>query len=54
MALYRRLLMDMEPGAPVSATLVFTGSEAPKVMPIPPAMMEQALESLGIRANPFP
>ena len=48
--------MDMEPGLAVSATLVFTaGSEGgPKVMPIPPAMMEQALERLEIRGNPFP
>ncbi len=37
LALYRRLLMEMEPGAPVSATLVFTaGKDGPNVMPIPP------------------
>jgi len=55
MALYRRLLMDMEPGAAVTATLVFTASEpAPKVMPIPAQMMEQTLEALRIRRNPFP
>jgi ATP-dependent helicase/nuclease subunit A len=55
MALYRRLLMGMEPGAEVSATLVFSGGEAgPKVIPIPAAMMEQALADLGIPANPLP
>ena len=56
MALYRRLLMDMEPGVAVSATLVFTGDPEgkPKVMPIPAEMMERALEALRIRGNPFP
>ncbi len=63
MALYRRLLMDMEAGVPVSATLVFTsgapvggkaaGSGA-KVVPLPAEMMENALEGLKIRANPVP
>ena len=48
--------MDMEPGVAVSATLVFSGDPegAPKVMPIPPETMEQALAGLQICANPFP
>jgi ATP-dependent helicase/nuclease subunit A len=55
LALYRRLLSDMAPGVPVSATLVFSAAEgSPKVMPIPATMMEQALAGLGIRANPLP
>ncbi len=55
MALYRRLLMAMDPGEAVSATLVFTGAGGtPRVMPIPAPAMEQALEGLAIRANPFP
>ncbi len=56
MALYRRLLMDIEPGVAVSATLVFTADPEgkPKVMPIPAEMMERALEALRIRGNPFP
>ncbi len=56
LALYRRLLMDMEPGTEVSATLVFTGGPegVPKPMPIPSAAMERALEGLAICANPFP
>ncbi len=52
LALYRRLLMDIEPGVPVGATLVFT--VGPNVMPIPPELMEKALERLGVRANPIP
>ena len=52
MALYRKLLMDMEPGVPVDATLVFTAG--PKIMPIPAELMEQAAAELGIRANPVP
>jgi ATP-dependent helicase/nuclease subunit A len=52
LALYRRLLMEMEPGANVAATLVYTA--APKVMPIPTDLMEQALMKLGVRANPVP
>jgi ATP-dependent helicase/nuclease subunit A len=49
LALYRRLLMEMQPGE-VRATLVFTAG--PKLMPVPAAAMEQALAKLGIRANP--
>jgi ATP-dependent helicase/nuclease subunit A len=52
MALYRKLLMDMEPGIAVDATLVFTAG--PKIMPIPAELMEQAATELGIRANPVP
>ena len=52
MALYRRLLMEMEPGVPVTAKLVYTAG--PNVMPIPDALMEKALGGLGIRANPVP
>ncbi len=52
LALYRRLLMDIEPGVPVGATLVFAAG--PNVMPIPSEMMERALERLGVRANPIP
>ncbi|MGH6926001.1 MAG: double-strand break repair helicase AddA [Propylenella sp.] len=50
LALYRRLLMEMEPGVEVSASLVWTAG--PNVMPIPAALMEQALATLGIRGNP--
>ena len=35
LALYRRLLMEMEPGAAVDASLVYTAG--PKIMPIPAA-----------------
>ena len=52
MGLYRKLLMDMEPGAAVNATLVFTAG--PKIMPIPAELMEQATAELGIHANPVP
>ena len=52
LALYRRLLMEMDAGVDVRASLVWTAG--PKVMPIPPALMEQALASLGIRGNPVP
>lgn len=52
MALYRYLLMEMEPGVPVAANLVYTAG--PNVMPIPYAFMEKALERLEIRANPVP
>lgn len=48
LALYRRLLMQMEPGVSVDATLVWTAG--PNFMPIPPDLMEQALAGLGIRA----
>jgi ATP-dependent helicase/nuclease subunit A len=52
MALYRRLLTEMEPGATVAAKLVYTAG--PNVMPIPNELMEKALDRLGIRANPVP
>ncbi len=52
LALYRRLLMDMEPGAEVRATLVWTAG--PNVMPIPAPLMEQALAKLGINAKAVP
>jgi ATP-dependent helicase/nuclease subunit A len=50
LALYRRLLMEMDPGADVAATLFWTAG--PKIMPIPVAAMEKALAALGIRALP--
>jgi len=52
MALYRKLLMEMEPGTPVEAMLVYTAG--PNLMPIPPELMERALVELGVRVNPFP
>jgi len=52
LALYRKLLMEMEPGTPVEATLVYTAG--PNVMPIPGEVMERALAQLGVSANPFP
>ena len=52
LALYRRLLQEMQPGAPVAAALVWTAG--PKLMPIPAPLMEQALAKLGIEAMPFP
>jgi ATP-dependent helicase/nuclease subunit A len=52
LALYRKLMMDMEPGIPVAAALVYTAG--PNVMPIPTEMMEQALARIGVRANAFP
>ena len=52
LALYRRLLMDIEPGVPVAATLVYTAG--PNIMPIPAELMEKALAALGVRANPVP
>jgi ATP-dependent helicase/nuclease subunit A len=51
LALYRRLLMEMDPGADVAATLVWTAG--PKIMPIPAAALEKALAGLGIRAKPL-
>ena len=48
MALYRRLLMEMEPGAGGGRTLVYTAG--PNIMPIPAPTMEKALAELGIRA----
>jgi hypothetical protein len=44
--------MEMEPGTPVEATLVYTAG--PNVLPIPAEMMERALADLGVRVNPFP
>jgi ATP-dependent helicase/nuclease subunit A len=52
LALYRKLLMAMDPGTPVEATLVYTAG--PNVMPIPAEMMERALAGIGVLANPFP
>jgi ATP-dependent helicase/nuclease subunit A len=52
LALYRRLLMDMQPGASVRATLVYTAG--PNVMPIPAEAMERALAKLGVRGTAFP
>jgi ATP-dependent helicase/nuclease subunit A len=52
LALYRRLLMEMEPGAKVEAALVWTAG--PNLMPIPSESMEQALEKLGLRAIAVP
>jgi ATP-dependent helicase/nuclease subunit A len=52
LALYRHLLLEMDAGTPVRASLVWTAG--PNVMPIPAALMEQALEKLGIRGNPVP
>ena len=51
LALYRRLLLDMEPGGTVEAAIVWTAG--PKLMPIPEAFMERALEKLGVAAIPF-
>ncbi|MBA3516839.1 MAG: double-strand break repair helicase AddA, partial [Rhizobiales bacterium] len=52
LALYRRLLTEMRPGAEIEAALVWTA--APKIMPIPARSMEQALAKLGIKAFAFP
>jgi ATP-dependent helicase/nuclease subunit A len=52
LGLYRRLLMDMQPGASVRATLVYTAG--PNVMPIPAEAMERALAKLGVRGTAFP
>jgi ATP-dependent helicase/nuclease subunit A len=52
LALYRLLLTQIEPGLEVGASLVWTAG--PNVMPISAALMEQALEKLGIRGNPVP
>jgi ATP-dependent helicase/nuclease subunit A len=52
LALYRRLLMEIEPGVAVRASLVWTAG--PNDMPIPAALMEQALKKLRIRGNPVP
>ena len=48
LALYRRLLQEMDPGVSVAATLVWTAG--PKIMPIPADLMEKALAGLGIHA----
>jgi ATP-dependent helicase/nuclease subunit A len=52
LALYRHLLMEMEPGVDVRASLVWTAG--PNVMPISPQLMEKALETLGIRDKALP
>jgi ATP-dependent helicase/nuclease subunit A len=55
LALYRRLLEKMQPGAPVSAALVYTGgAEGPKILPVPAAAMEKALAGLGVCADSLP
>ncbi|HWT30326.1 MAG TPA: 3'-5' exonuclease, partial [Propylenella sp.] len=52
LALYRRLLMEMDPRVDVRAMLVWTAG--PNVMPIPDALMEHALAKLGISAMSVP
>jgi ATP-dependent helicase/nuclease subunit A len=52
LALYRRLLLDLQPGSAVDAAIVWTAG--PKLMPIPAASMERALAKLGIETIPFP
>lgn len=49
LALYRKLLMEMQPGVPVAASLVYTAG--PNVVPVPEESLEKALETLGVRAN---
>ena len=44
LALYRRLLHDMDPDAEIAATLFYTA--APKAIPLPPEAMERSLEKL--------
>ncbi|HEX9905923.1 MAG TPA: hypothetical protein VGA77_13260, partial [Propylenella sp.] len=48
LALYRRLLMEMDAGAAVEATLIWTAG--PKAMPVPAEFMDAALAKLGVRA----
>jgi ATP-dependent helicase/nuclease subunit A len=50
LALYRRLLQGLEPGVPVEAAVMWTAG--PKLMPVPPPAMEQALAELGIGETP--
>jgi ATP-dependent helicase/nuclease subunit A len=52
LALYRRLLSEMAPEAEITATLAYTA--AAKVIPVPAALMEQALSRLAARANSVP
>jgi ATP-dependent helicase/nuclease subunit A len=52
LGLYRHLLMRMEPGVDVRASLVWTAG--PNVMPIPAELMEKALDTLGIRGKALP
>jgi ATP-dependent helicase/nuclease subunit A len=52
LALYRRLLSEMEPGIPVTATLLWTAR--PITMPVPVSLMEQALRRLGVRGISIP
>ncbi|MFD2238853.1 double-strand break repair helicase AddA [Aureimonas populi] len=47
LALYRALLMPLYPGRPVEAALLFT--EAPRLIELPPAAMEEALAGLASR-----
>jgi ATP-dependent helicase/nuclease subunit A len=46
LALYRRLLQGLEPGVPVEAAVMWT--VGPKLMPLAPHLIEQALAGLGI------
>jgi ATP-dependent helicase/nuclease subunit A len=52
LALYRRLLMEMQPGTEVQAALVWTAE--PKFMPVSHELMEAALAKLGIGRMPVP
>jgi ATP-dependent helicase/nuclease subunit A len=52
LALYRKLLMEVQPGVPVSAALVYTAG--PNVVPVPEESLEKALETLGVLANTVP
>jgi ATP-dependent helicase/nuclease subunit A len=52
LALYRKLLSEIEPGMAIAASLVWTAG--PNVMPIPVAEMERALAELGIRDTAVP
>ncbi len=52
LALYRHLLAEIEPGVDMHASLVWTADAS--LMPIPPALMRDALEQFGIRRNRVP
>lgn len=52
LALYRRLLIDMEPDVEVRASLVWTAG--PVVMSVPAALMDRALKDLGVGGGPLP
>ena len=45
LALYRKLLMEMEPGVPVSAALVYTAG--PNVVPVPEEILGKSLGNTG-------